>query len=94
MIYVLVQIAASKNGVEYVVSGFSKLLKPNFAIDALRMDCPLVRYEVNGGSADIPTAYRQLARATAIRALARGLLTDVQVARILEILATDPEGTP
>ena len=54
----------------------------------------LVRYEVNGGSADIPTAYRQLARATAIRALARGLLTDVQVARILEILATDPEGTP
>jgi predicted short-subunit dehydrogenase-like oxidoreductase (DUF2520 family) len=52
----------------------------------------LVRFEVETGATDIRQAYEELARATAKRALARGLLKDSQATAILDILS--PRTTP
>jgi predicted short-subunit dehydrogenase-like oxidoreductase (DUF2520 family) len=55
----------------------------------------LLRREVDSGSTDIRLAYEELARATAQRALERGLLKDAQATEILDILAhTHPEENP
>ncbi|MCG2624242.1 DUF2520 domain-containing protein [Arthrobacter sp. I2-34] len=52
----------------------------------------LMHYEVETGATDIRQAYEELARATAKRALARGLLKDGQATDILDILS--PRTTP
>ncbi|MFD1214536.1 Rossmann-like and DUF2520 domain-containing protein [Arthrobacter sp. GCM10027362] len=52
----------------------------------------LLGFEVDSGATDIRQAYEELARATATRALARGLLTDGQATAILDILS--PRTTP
>ena len=55
----------------------------------------LLRREVDSGSTDIRLAYEELARATAQRALERGLLKEAQATEILDILAqSHPEENP
>ncbi|NKX55085.1 Rossmann-like and DUF2520 domain-containing protein [Arthrobacter mobilis] len=52
----------------------------------------LLGFEVGGGATDIRQAYEELARATAKRALARGLLKDETATTILDVLS--PHRTP
>ncbi|MGM0930245.1 MAG: Rossmann-like and DUF2520 domain-containing protein [Actinomycetota bacterium] len=52
----------------------------------------LLRREVDSGSTDIRLAYEELARATAQRALERGMLKEAQATEILDVLAqSNPE---
>jgi predicted short-subunit dehydrogenase-like oxidoreductase (DUF2520 family) len=52
----------------------------------------LAEYEADGGPADIRAAYQAMARATAMRALSRGLLNEVQAAAIIQALSNPTEG--
>ncbi|MET1153438.1 DUF2520 domain-containing protein [Arthrobacter sp.] len=55
----------------------------------------LLRREVDSGSTDIRLAYEELARATAQRAVERGMLKEAQATEILDILAqSKPEENP
>lgn len=52
----------------------------------------LVAHEADGGPADIRAAYQAMARATAMRALSRGLLNEAQAAAIIQALSNPTEG--
>ena len=55
----------------------------------------LLRREVDSGSTDIRLAYEELARATAQRAVERGMLKEARATEILDILAqSNPEENP
>ncbi len=55
----------------------------------------LLRREVDSGSTDIRLAYEELARATAQRAVERGMLKEARATEILDILAqANPEENP
>jgi predicted short-subunit dehydrogenase-like oxidoreductase (DUF2520 family) len=55
----------------------------------------LLRREVDSGSTDIRMAYEELARATAQRAVERGMLKEAQATEILDILSqSNPEENP
>jgi predicted short-subunit dehydrogenase-like oxidoreductase (DUF2520 family) len=52
----------------------------------------LAAHEADGGPADIRAAYQAMARATAMRALSRGLLNEAQAAAIIQALSNPTEG--
>ncbi|MEJ5867636.1 DUF2520 domain-containing protein [Pseudokineococcus sp. 5B2Z-1] len=53
----------------------------------------LAEHAARSGSTEVPDAHRAMARATALRALARGRLAAEDAARVLELLADPPPRT-
>lgn len=70
-----------------LASGESALTGPVARGDVGTVRLHLDRLSAEGMPADIRTAYTELARATAQRALARGLITEAKAAEILDLLS-------